>query len=276
MTTISTWPVALTTPDRIVEDNPEILQDLANLKYGAVIIRGFYETQHCRRIVDRIEQNPEQFVTEKEYTNAEGSRITLRYIGPGLGQYVNDMEGFFRESRLADTKFDLLYEGLPDPRMMVREMLGRLLPGHQVIVAHDNGERYGDAVIRIMLDGDESALHRDSAMNYFKGWMVSRFPTQFSSLVCFQMPESGGELSVFKRRWKPEDDEVTLEGTTGYSNSLVAGAEVCTVMPQEGDLYIFHPEVFHDIGRSFGARARINQGIFIAISPNDDQVVTWG
>ena len=51
-----------------------------------------------------------------------------------------------------------------------------------------------------------SALHRDSAMNYFKGWQISSYPTQFSALVCFQMPESGGELTVYKKRWQPQDD----------------------------------------------------------------------
>ena len=51
---------------------------------------------------------------------------------------------------------------------------------------------------------------------------------------------------------------------------------MCTIRPQEGDLYIFHPEVFHDIATSHGARSRINQGIFIAISPHDNRVVTWG
>ena len=190
--TNATWEAVVTTPDRVAEDYPDILHEMADLKYGAVIIRGFYTEEHCREVVDRIEQDPERFVTIKEFVNAEGEEIALRYVGPGLGQYVDDREGFFRESRLADTKFDLLYGGLPDPRVMVREMLGRLLPGRQVIVAHEDGVPYGDAVIRMMLDGDASALHRDSAMTYFKGWMVSQFPTQFSSLVCFQMPEVRG------------------------------------------------------------------------------------
>ena len=51
-----------------------------------------------------------------------------------------------------------------------------------------------------------SALHRDSAMNYFKGWQISKYPTQFSALVCFQMAEDGGELTVYRKRWNPKDD----------------------------------------------------------------------
>ena len=85
-------------------------------------------------------------------------------------------------------------------------------------------------------------------MEYFKGWMVSQFPTQFSALVCFKMAESGGELHVFKRRWTPEDD--ATKGSTerpGYPPSVVEERRSPPIVPQEGDLYIFHPEIFHDI-----------------------------
>ena len=270
------WKPAVTTPDRVVQDFPDILHEMADLKWAAVVVRGFYAIEHCREVVSRIERYGEELVSIKEFQTVAGEKLQLRYIGPGLGQYVKDREGFFRESRLADAKFERLYDGLPDPREMVRDMIGRLLPGREVIVAHEDGVAYGDAVVRNMVEGDPSALHRDSAMNYFKGWMVSQFPTQFSSLVSFQMPEAGGELSVFKQRWTPEDDARKPMGATGYDSSIVEGAEEFTFRPHEGDLYIFHPEIFHDIGPVVGSRARINQGIFFAISPTDNRVVTWG
>ena len=185
-------------------------------------------------------------------------------------------EGFFRESRLSDEKFERLYDGLPDARVMVREMIGRLLPGRQVIVPEEDGERYSDAVIRIAVEGDSAALHRDSAMEYFKGWMVSQFPTQFSALVCLQMAEAGGQLHVYKRRWTPEDDARKVDGATGYPPSLVEGSPLSTVVPQAGDLYIFHPEIFHDIAPMYGPCDRITQGIFFAMSDTDKRVVTWG
>ena len=272
----TSWDLALTTPDRVVQDYPNILEELATLKWAALVVRGFYSPEHRREVVTRIENDREGLVAIKEFSNAAGERLRLRNIGPGLGQYVNDREGFFRESRLADAKFERLYAGLPDPREMLRDLLGRLLPGRRVMVAEEDGVPYGDAVIRMMTEGDPSALHRDSAMNYFKGWMVSQFPTQFSALVSFQMPDSGGDLSVFKQRWEPEDDVRRAEGTTGYADSVVAGSDVCTFRPEEGDLYIFHPEIFHDIGPVVGSRDRINQGIFIATSPTDNRVVTWG
>ena len=159
---------------------------------------------------------------------------------------------------------------------MVREVIGRLLPDREVIVPDEDGERYSDAVIRIAVEGDSAALHRDSAMEYFKGWMVSQFPTQFSALVCLQMAESGGELHVYKRRWTPEDDARKVDGATGYPPSLVEGSALSTIVPQEGDLYIFHPEIFHDIAPMYGPRNRITQGIFFAMSDTDERVVTWG
>ena len=271
-----TWNIVVTTPDAVAGDYPNILRQMADLEYSAVVIRGFYALEHCAEVVRRIESDTTGLVDVKEYVTTGGDKLELRYIGPGLGRYVTDREGFFRESRLSDGKFERLYDGLPDARVMVREMIGRLLPDLEVIVAEEDGELYSDAVIRIAVEGDSAALHRDSAMEYFKGWMVSQFPTQFSALVCLQMAESGGELHVFKRRWTPEDDARKVEGATGYPPSIVEGAPLSTIVPQEGDLYIFHPEIFHDIAPMFGPRNRITQGIFFAMSDSDKRVVTWG
>lgn len=270
------WNIVVTTPGAVARDYPNILQQMADLEHSAVVIRGFYPLEHCAEVVHRIEADTTGLVDVKEYVTTGGDKLELRYIGPGLGRYVSDREGFFRESRLADKKFEHLYDGLPDARVMVREMIGSLLPDREVIVPEEDGERYSDAVIRIAVEGDSAALHRDSAMEYFKGWMVSRFPTQFSALVCFQMPESGGELHVFKRLWTPEDDAQRVDGATGYPPSIVEGAPLSTIVPQEGDLYIFHPEIFHDIAPMFGPRNRITQGIFFAMSDTDKRVVTWG
>jgi|GEM_PF-225858 hypothetical protein len=274
--TDTNWNIALTTPDAVVRDYPDILQRLADLEYAAVVIRGFYDLDDCAEVVRRIEADTTGLVDVKEYATTGGDKLELRYIGPGLGRYVRDREGFFRESRLSDEKFERLYDALPDARVMVRDMIGRLLPDREVIVPDEEGERYSDAVVRIAKEGDSAALHRDSAMEYFKGWMVSQFPTQFSSLVCFQWPESGGELFVYKKRWQPEHDEMKVEGATGYPPSVVEGAPVCKITPQEGDLYIFHPEIFHDIAPMYGPRNRITQGIFFAMSDTDKRVVTWG
>ena len=271
-----TWNIVVTTPDAVARGYPNILQQMADLEYSAVVIRGFYALEHCAEVVRRIESDTTGLVDVKEYVTTGGDKLELRYIGPGLGRYVTDREGFFRESRLSDKKFERLYDGLPDARVMVREMIGRLLPDLEVIVAEEDGELYSDAVIRIAVEGDSAALHRDSAMEYFKGWMVSQFPTQFSALVCLQMAESDGELHVFKRRWTTEDDARKVDGATGYPPSIVEGAPLSTIVPQEGDLYIFHPEIFHDIAPMFGPRNRITQGIFFAMSDSDKRVVTWG
>ena len=92
------------------------------------------------------------------------------------------------------------------------------------------------------------------------------------------LPDAGvGRRAVgLQEEMVPQDDERKVEGSTGYPYSVVEGVEACTFRPREGDLYIFHPEIFHDISACFGPRNRINQGIFFAISPADNRVVTWG
>ena len=270
------WPIAVTTTATIEKDFPNILQELVDLKWSAVVIKNFYPIAYCQEICRRINNDSDNLVTVKEYSNADGNKVSLRYIGPGLGQYVSDPATYFNETKIAYPKFNTLYNGIPDPRKMVRDQLGKLLPDKQVIIAKEKDRECLDSVVRIMVDGDMSALHRDSAMNYFKGWQISRYPTQFSALVCFQMAESGGELTVYKKRWQPKDDLAQEEGVTGYPNSLVSDAESSTITPEEGDLYIFHPEIYHDINPMQGNKQRITQGIFFAISKEDKVAVSWG
>ena len=129
-----TWNIVVTTPDAVARGYPNILQQMADLEYSAVVIRGFYALEHCAEVVRRIESDTTGLVDVKEYVTTGGDKLELRYIGPGLGRYVTDREGFFRESRLSDGKFEQLYDGLPDARVMVRDMIGRLLPDREVIV----------------------------------------------------------------------------------------------------------------------------------------------
>jgi hypothetical protein len=273
---MSKWPIAFTTTNKVVKDFPHILQELADLKWAAVVIKNFYPIQYCKEVSRRITTSSNNLVTIKEYSNSTGDKVSLRYIGPGLGQYVSDPATYFRETKLAHPKFIKLYQDLPNPRKMVRNKIGELLPNKNITIAQEKNEQCSDAVVRIMVDGDMSALHRDSAMNYFKGWQISKYPTQFSALVCFQMPADGGELVVYKKRWNPKDDLAKEADTTGYPDSIVANTESCMIKPEEGDLYIFHPEIYHDIKPMKGMRDRITQGIFFATSKNDQKVVSWG
>ena len=87
--TDDTWNIVVTTPDTVVRDYPNILQQMADLKYSAVVIREFYPLEHCAEVVRRIEADTTGLVDVKEYVTADGDKLQLRYIGPGLGRYVN-------------------------------------------------------------------------------------------------------------------------------------------------------------------------------------------
>ena len=108
-----TWNIVVTTPDAVALDYPNILQQMADLEHSAVIIREFYPLDHCAEVVRRIESDTTGLVDAKKYVTTGGNKLELRYIGPGLERYVRDREGFFREPRLSDWKFERLYDGLP-------------------------------------------------------------------------------------------------------------------------------------------------------------------
>ena len=151
---MSSWPIAFSTTDKIDKDFPNILKDLVDLKWSAVMIKNFYPIANCREICRRINTDSANLVTVKEYSNSEGNKVSLRYIGPGLGQYVSDQETYFKETKLAYAKFDKLYKDLPDPRKMVRDEIGKLLPDKKIVIAKEKDQQCSDAVVRIMVDGD--------------------------------------------------------------------------------------------------------------------------
>ena len=107
-----TWNIVVTTPHAVARDYPNILQQMADLEHSAVIIRGSYPLEHCPEVVRRNEADTTGPVDVKEYVTTGGDKLELCYIGPGLGRYLTDRQGFFRESRLSDRKFGRLYDGL--------------------------------------------------------------------------------------------------------------------------------------------------------------------
>ena len=88
-----TWNIVVTAPDAVARDYPNILQQMADLEYSAVVIRGFYALEHCAEVVRRIESDTTGLVDVKEYVTTGGDKLELRYIGPGLGRYVTDRQG---------------------------------------------------------------------------------------------------------------------------------------------------------------------------------------
>ncbi len=88
----TTWDIALTTPDAVIRDYPNIFRQMADLEYAAVVIRGFYDLDYCAEVVRRIETDTTGLVDVKEYVTTGGDKLELRYIGPGLGRYRQDRE----------------------------------------------------------------------------------------------------------------------------------------------------------------------------------------
>ena len=51
---MSNWPIAFSTAAKIDKDFPNILKDLVDLKWSAVVIKKFYPIAHSQEICRRI------------------------------------------------------------------------------------------------------------------------------------------------------------------------------------------------------------------------------
>lgn len=261
---LSMWqPVEL--EHNYLPKNDRLLYDLAYGKYSALLIRNFYDKDYCRMIANRITD-----ISSFNY----GTGI-IKKVGIFLMAYVNKKSDYFREIVNVEKTFRMIFDRIEDPRNRICELIANLMPEKRVTIAEDKGQRYSSAIIRIHETGDSGPLHRDNAMADAGGFNIARFPHQLSCVLYIQQSESGGELVIYKRLWKPSDERFRDIGF-GYSNKVLDyKTESVIIRAAPGDLLIINPKFFHEILPVTGKMRRITLGMFMAFGDSESYVATW-
>jgi hypothetical protein len=76
------------------------------------------------------------------------------------------------------------------------------------------------------------------------------------------VPERGGELLLWDRRWVPEDDIHMVEDNYYYDDAVVRGARMLTVGVQPGEVIIINSRSYHAVAE---AEDRLAFGSFISV-----------
>jgi hypothetical protein len=93
-------------------------------------------------------------------------------------------------------------------------------------------------------------LHFDEITREFPG-VLDETPASFLTLNWYlSMPETGGETSVFRHRWRPADERHRDGYGYGYAETVVADEPVATVRPDTGDAVIFDTGICISSARS--------------------------
>ena len=224
---------------------------------GAVLIKNFSARQDCDDIMAALETC--------ELGAYDEQVITPRIAK--LGPAVNDLyssgklnEQYWEHCAQALRTRSTLLRGT-DPMDLAVSRL-REAWGGEVELARTGGKPMYAGLIREMTQG--SRIHFDEITREYPG-TLDEIPASFLTFNWYlAMPAGGGETSVFRRRWRPADEQ--YQDGYGYLDAVVAGEPAATMAPEVGDAAIFDARNMHIVRPGVGPGRRVTVSFFLGIT----------
>lgn len=242
-----------------VTESPD-RSDIVNLVQGiigALTIPAFFSRDECRAVIDGLR--------DCELGSYDEAYVTPRIakLGPGAYDFYKDgqfADEYWVHARNSTGVRRTLLSG-DDPLDVA---LGRLrgIWGDSIEIARVNGKSMFAGLIRDISDG--ARVHRDEVATQFPGVLDEEPMTQLAFNCYLQLPDAGGDLVIYQRRWLPEH-EASRDGY-GYQPALVADAPTLTVRPELGAAVLFDPRNYHKVTPSSADRKRIALSFFIGVT----------
>lgn len=116
-----------------------------------------------------------------------------------------------------------------------------------------------------------SPIHVDFAPQDCAGWSIADISVQLAWNFYLQVPDRGGELLLWDRQWRPEDDVHMTPDSYWYTADVVAGAARLELGVHAGDVLILNSRNFHAVAESTD---RLAFGSFAGVYP-DGRVRIW-
>lgn len=238
----------------------EHIMRLAAGVVGAVLVKSFSSTADCHDVMDALD--------DTTIVNYDESLIypPIAKLGPAAYDFYGTHsldEEYFTRAREADLARSALLRGEDPMNHAVARV--RAAWGGPVEPATTGGRPLFAGMIREISAG--AKLHFDEITREFPG-VLDETPASFLSLNWYlSMPESGGETSVFRHPWRP-DDEGSRDGY-GYAESAVADDPVATVRPEAGDALLFDTRNLHLVRPNAGEGRRVTVSFFLGVTGRD-------
>ena len=241
------------------------LQSILSDKIPAMIIRNFYDEKSCQIIADRIEN----------YSQSNFQNGKLRHIGPFLMSHTTDKKKYFEEAKEAQREFEKIFHGIKNPIMRIYESISDKFPDHSMSLAREFKNDYSPAIIRIHEKGKSIPVHKDNVRYEGKEYALSEIDRQLSCILHLQESEGGGDLVMYNRQWRKEDERFR-NIDFGYSSRLTESSEFCKMSNfNAGDLVIMNPNYYHKVTEITGNTPRITLGMFLGFYRKDCKIVAW-
>jgi hypothetical protein len=242
----------------------DTLLRLAAGTLGAIRIPDMLTAQACARLTGRLDQT--------EFSTYDERRIwpPIAKFGPAVYDYYLDGElrpEYWTDARKAEQQWARAV-GDEDP---MEALIGQLAAawGGPVTRATVGGQELFAGMVR-ELKGDPR-MHFDEVVREFPG-VFDHTPIAQLGFNCYiSLPEDGGELNVFRRRWRPTDDADRVG--FGWSQTIAVQEPSLTLTPVLGEGILFDTRNYHFITPSTVGR-RLTLAFFVGVTA-ENRLIVW-
>jgi len=274
MTVSQNWQPFEGNVQQIRQRFPSPLMALVQGKVPALVLRGAYNPDHCRSLIDRFYQRG------LLYDPRQTDHLHRVDIGTSFGTHRADRQKFFAHAEQTQTLFSTLFQGYDDPVEMIYHTLAQLAMEKEVKTAREaDGQLYGPAIFRTYYAGLGHGLHFDSVAKRTKAfdYQISRFQYQFAGVLCFQNSEcdgKNGKTFLYDCSWNPDiQEQLNYQRFRQYASE--ESVDCIQINLEPGDLYFFFSENIHELPSITGNQPRIVLAIFFAMSLDDNEIYVW-
>ncbi len=230
-----------------------------------LIIRGFLDKKSCHTAVKRINDSKQE--------GFQGGKS--KHIGPFLMSYATKKQKYFEQARKSKNIFKKIFVGIRDPALLIHETINCTLPRYSLSRASEFQNDYSPYVIRIHEKGRSIPIHKDNIRYEGKEYRLSNVDNQLSCIVHLQESEKGGDLVIYNKQWKKEDEKYR-DINFGYSSDLITSTKSCKISNFKiGDLVIINPSYYHEVTKIKGETPRITLGMFLGIYRKKLEMISW-
>ena len=271
----SNWPPLEADAASISRQYPEPLMALAEGVVPALVMRDAYAEHECRTLMERFETRG-YFSRETVGVESQLSGGSYLDLGTSLGRMGADREAFFSHAERTHALFPSLFEGLTDPVATFYKNLSILAGGKNVQTAVSiDGRPYGPAIFRIYQSEEGHKPHYDSIRRRGKSeYEVARFTHQFAAVLCVKKGSVGGDSVLYRAKAEEEVEDAVGRGEfEPYAKKHDIPS--ARVELDAGDLYFFYTENVHEVPPVDREETRVVLAVFIAMSPDDEEIFVW-
>ena len=229
----------------------------------AISLPGFLSISCCNQIIRNLETLG---MGNYSHVSHPVGRLGLAQMEFHL---KNEKQNYFGARKDAEAKFKKTISGVENPIEKLMGILRHNSSREVQIATEGNTEYYFAGTYRNVKTLGH--LHFDFAPFEAKGWSIENIESQLSWNLYLNAPK-GGDLHVFDRQYKPEDEALRVAGDYYYHQQIVGECSEYTYSPNPGDIIIFNSRNFHEVRPVRGSRYTLSS--FIGKTPTGD-LVLW-